>query len=126
MERGPGGASFPPMTYATLLTATPAEGVLLVTLNRPDAGNSLSTRMAEELLALFTGLGADAGAVRAVVLTGAGGKIFCAGADLKERDGMTEEEAREFHDFNQLGGWHGEHTPGFMELPETDEGDNAE
>jgi hypothetical protein len=47
-------------------------------------------------------------------------------AKLMERDGMTEEEAREFHDFNQLGGWHGEHTPGFMELPETDEGDNAE
>ena len=90
MERGPGGASFPPMTYATLLTATPAEGVLLVTLNRPDAGNSLSTRMAEELLDLFTSLGADPGPVRAVVLTGAGGKIFCAGADLKERDGMTD------------------------------------
>jgi len=47
-------------------------------------------------------------------------------AKLMERDGMTEEEAREFHDFNQLGGWHGDHTPGFIELPETDEGDNAE
>lgn len=41
-------------------------------------------------------------------------------------DGMTEEEAREFHDFNQVGGWHGDHTPGFIELPETDEGDNAD
>ena len=76
--------------HQTLLTATPAEGVLLVTLNRPDAGNSLSTQMAEELLALLTDLAADPGAIRAVVLTGAGNKIFCAGADLKERDGMTD------------------------------------
>jgi enoyl-CoA hydratase/carnithine racemase len=76
--------------HETLLTATPAEGVLLVTLNRPDAGNSLSTQMAEELLALLTDLTADPGAIRALVLTGAGNKIFCAGADLKERDGMTD------------------------------------
>jgi len=47
-------------------------------------------------------------------------------AKLIERDGMTEEEARELHDFNQLGGWHGDHMSGVTELPETDEGDNAE
>lgn len=76
--------------FETLLVDTPAEGVLVVTLNRPAAGNSLSTRMAEELLALWTDLG-QPGATRAVVLTGAGDKIFCAGADLKERDGMTDE-----------------------------------
>ncbi len=76
------------MTYETLLTEQ-ADGVLVVTLNRPTAGNSLSTRMAEELLALWTALPGDPD-VRAVVLTGSGGKIFCAGADLKERDGMTD------------------------------------
>lgn len=76
-------------TYETLLTEA-ADGVLTVTLNRPTAGNSLSTKMAEELLALWRGLAADPGDTRAVVLTAAGDKIFCAGADLKERDGMTD------------------------------------
>lgn len=76
--------------FETLLVDTPVDGVLVVALNRPDAGNSLSTRMAEELLALWRGL-AEPGAARAIVLTGAGEKIFCAGADLKERDGMTDE-----------------------------------
>ncbi len=36
-------------------------------------------------------------------------------------DGMTEEEAREYWGFNQLGGWHGEHTPAFLVTPETQE-----
>jgi enoyl-CoA hydratase len=78
------------MIHETLLTEETG-GVLVVTLNRPAAGNSLSTRMAEELLALWQGL-AEPGSVRAVVLTGAGEKIFCAGADLKERDGMTDDQ----------------------------------
>ena len=39
-------------------------------------------------------------------------------AKLIERDGMSEEEAVEFHDFNQLGAWNGEHTPGFIETPD--------
>ena len=75
--------------FETLLVDTPAEGVLVVTLNRPTVGNSLSSQMAEELLALWTDL-AQPGATRAIVLTAAGDKIFCAGADLKERDGMTD------------------------------------
>lgn len=35
-------------------------------------------------------------------------------------DGMTEEEAREFFEFNQLGAWAGEGTPCFLYLPEED------
>jgi enoyl-CoA hydratase len=72
----------------TLLVEPRGEGVLLVTLNRPAAGNSLSSQMAQELLALWSA--AETKAQRCIVLTGAGGKIFCAGADLKERDGMTD------------------------------------
>jgi enoyl-CoA hydratase/carnithine racemase len=82
--------------FETLLVDAPAEGVLVVTLNRPDAGNSLSTRMAEELLALWRDL-AEPGATRAIVLTAAGDRIFCAGADLKERDGMTDAQWRDQH-----------------------------
>lgn len=74
----------------TLLVESRAEGVLLVTLNRPHAGNSLSTQMAWELLDLWR---SDyARGQRAIVLTGAGEKIFCAGADLKERNGMSDED----------------------------------
>ncbi len=57
--------------------------VATVTLNRPEALNSLTVPMKQELLAAFRRLERDA-AVRAVILTGAG-RAFCAGQDLKER-----------------------------------------
>jgi enoyl-CoA hydratase len=72
----------------TLKLAEPAPGVRLITLARPEAANALNTRMGEELLALWTGLAADDG-VRVAVLTGEG-RLFCAGADLKERNGMDD------------------------------------
>ena len=60
-----------------------AESVATVTLDRPDALNSLTVPLKEELLATFRRLGRDRG-VRAIVLTGAG-RAFCAGQDLRER-----------------------------------------
>jgi len=56
--------------------------VATVTLNRPKRINAVTFAMWRELGALFRGFAAD-GAVRAVVLTGAGGN-FCAGADITE------------------------------------------
>ena len=73
----------------TVEISEPAEGVRVVTLSRPDAANALNTAMGEELLALWGALAKDP-AVRVAVLTGAG-RFFCAGADLKERDGMSDE-----------------------------------
>lgn len=64
----------------TLLVET-ADGVATVTLNRPEAKNALSPRMADELTMTLRALRGDE-AVRAVVLTGAGGD-FCAGGDVK-------------------------------------------
>jgi isohexenylglutaconyl-CoA hydratase len=58
-------------------------GVLHVTLNRPEVKNALSLGLVRDLNAVFDALHADIGAVRIVVLRGAGGN-FCAGADLKE------------------------------------------
>ncbi|MGE5566588.1 MAG: enoyl-CoA hydratase/isomerase family protein [Parcubacteria group bacterium] len=81
--------------FETLLIEPKGEGVLLVTLNRPAAGNSLSSQMAQELLTLWSA--DDTRAQRCIVLTGAGEKIFCAGADLKERDGMTDAQWVEQH-----------------------------
>jgi len=58
------------------------DGVRTLTLNRPDAYNSLTVELKELLLAALTAAAGDP-TVRAVVLTGAG-KAFCAGQDLKE------------------------------------------
>jgi enoyl-CoA hydratase/carnithine racemase len=78
--------------YETLTTEMPAAHVLRVTLNRPTMANALNTQMGLDLLDLWTRLTEDAGDARCVVLTGAGDKIFCAGGDLKERNGMTREQ----------------------------------
>jgi enoyl-CoA hydratase len=82
-------------TYDTL-TCSVNDGIALVTLNRPDSLNALSFRMMDELGVLFGHtLGKDAG-VRCIVLTGAGGKAFCAGADIKERAGRNARTAETF------------------------------
>lgn len=58
-----------------------ADGVATVTLNNPEKRNMLSGQMLSELVdAMKTAR--DAEEVRSVVLTGAGDKVFCAGADL--------------------------------------------
>jgi len=56
-------------------------GVARVTINRPDAGNSLTASMRDHLADVFDELSATLG-VRAVVLTGAGDRHFCTGAGL--------------------------------------------
>ena len=78
--------------FETLLIDAPADHVALVTLNRPQASNAFNTRMALELAETFSGFARDGAPQRCLVLTGAGEKAFCAGADLKERDGMSDEE----------------------------------
>jgi enoyl-CoA hydratase/carnithine racemase len=63
---------------------------LLLTLNRPEALNALSTRLATELHAAIDEA-ARREDVRAVVITGAGGKAFSAGTDLRERRTLSAE-----------------------------------
>ena len=70
---------------------------LWITLNRPDVRNALSRAVNLELQQLATSL-ATRGDVRAVVITGAGDKAFCAGADLKERRGVPAAESGSFID----------------------------
>jgi enoyl-CoA hydratase/carnithine racemase len=62
-----------------------------VVLDRPGALNALDTAMARRLTTVFRQLAADP-EVRAVVLSGAGSRAFCVGADLKERGRMTDED----------------------------------
>ncbi len=78
--------------YATLKVSRPSAHVLLVVLNRPQAANAINTQMAKDLNHLFGGLAREDIAARTVVLTGVGEKSFCAGGDLKERNGMTDEQ----------------------------------
>lgn len=83
--------------FETLEISTPSEGVVVVTLNRPEVRNALNTRMGEELRSFFLPLKFTPGDLRCVVLTGAGDKAFCAGGDLKQRDGMTDDDWRLQH-----------------------------
>jgi methylglutaconyl-CoA hydratase len=69
--------------------------VAWLTLNRPEAANALSLPTLRRLRARLGELAAD-GEVWAVVLTGAGDKAFCAGADLKERRSLNEAQVRDF------------------------------
>jgi enoyl-CoA hydratase len=85
-------------TYQTLALESRGEHILVVTLNRPQVLNALNTQMGKDKLDLWTRLAAEPGALRCVVLTGAGERAFCAGADLKERDGMSETVWRAQHE----------------------------
>ena len=67
---------------------TVENGVAVVTLNRPEAMNSLNTQLRAELTVLLPQLDLRDD-VRVIVLTGAGDKAFCSGADLKERAART-------------------------------------
>lgn len=68
----------------------------VVTLNRPDALNAMNTFMIQELLTLFREQAYNE-ALRCVVLTGAGTRAFSTGGDLKERNGMTNDQWRHQH-----------------------------
>src|SRR3954463_15495942 len=64
-----------------------ADGVLTITLNRPDRLNAFTETMLNELIAAFDAADADDD-VRAVIVTGAG-RAFCAGADLAAGGGAV-------------------------------------
>jgi enoyl-CoA hydratase/carnithine racemase len=68
--------------------------VAIVMIDRPDRMNALSRQTVTELGRIGRELANDT-SVRAIVLTGAGDKAFCAGADLKERLTLSEEQVRE-------------------------------
>ena len=73
--------------YETLLVEQRG-AVTLVTLNRPQALNALSSAVLEELIDAFAAFEAD-DAQRCAVVTGAGDKAFAAGADIKEMAGRS-------------------------------------
>lgn len=85
------------LTRDTLLLEKIGEHILKVTLNRPDAANAFNTQMAWDLISVFESLANYSENIRAVILTGAGNKAFCAGGDLKERNGMSDQQWQAQH-----------------------------
>lgn len=78
------------MTYENILIDK-AEGVAIVTINRPEKLNALNKATIAELHAGVTALQVDA-EVRVVILTGSGEKAFVAGADISEFAAFSVEE----------------------------------
>lgn len=76
--------------YETLLLSHPKNHVLQITLNRPAASNAFNTQMAQDLVDAFEAITMDPGDTRVLILTGSGDRAFCAGGDLKERNGMSD------------------------------------
>ncbi len=85
------------MTHQTLHTEKSAAGLLQLTLNRPEVRNALNTQMGIELREIFAPLAFHPQDLRCVLITGSGDKAFCAGGDLKERNGMSDEQWRMQH-----------------------------
>ena len=81
----------------TLRIEEKAGDVLLATLDRPEVANAFNTGAALELCELFERFQAEQ-PYRCVVITGAGKKAFCAGADLKERNSLSDEQWRSQHE----------------------------
>jgi enoyl-CoA hydratase len=70
--------------------------IVIVTLNRPGVLNAMNTRMIQELLSLLRDQACNE-ALRCLVLTGAGGRAFSTGGDLKERNDMSNDQWRNQH-----------------------------
>ncbi|ASN53154.1 enoyl-CoA hydratase/isomerase family protein [Sinomonas sp. R1AF57] len=93
-------STFDPGSYTTLKLDLD-EGILTLTVDRPDALNALSQQVVSELWKAFTAIQDscthDAGwPVRGVIVTGGGGKAFVAGADIREMASMDPDSAAEY------------------------------
>lgn len=83
------------MPYTTLLTAQDADGIVVVTINRPDKLNALNDAVVADLAALAAWAAKD-DSVRALILTGAGPKAFVAGADIGQLAEITQGSGTQF------------------------------
>jgi enoyl-CoA hydratase/carnithine racemase len=115
----------PPSSYTSLpyghikISHVPASTpsptpVLVLTLNRPDKHNAFTSQMQREICHFYELIENDP-RVRVVVLTGAGGRMFCAGADLEigftggaSRSGsVNSQNTKDERDVDHRDGWAG-------------------
>jgi enoyl-CoA hydratase/carnithine racemase len=87
------------MTYETLLTDSRENGVMILTINRPDRANSMTATMFREFSEVARELTANP-SVRCVILTGAG-NVFCAGYDIDAAAELPTMSAIEFLDLQE-------------------------
>jgi enoyl-CoA hydratase len=83
------------MSYSHILFQVEESGIALLTVNRPEKLNALSSAVIAELAEAFGRVASDAG-IRALIVTGAGEKAFVAGADIRELAELSPYEARAF------------------------------
>lgn len=87
------------MDYQNLDVQT-GQGVMTITINRPDKLNALNRQTLSELSRALDDAAADE-QIRALIITGAGEKAFVAGADIGELRDLNPIQAREFSAFGQ-------------------------
>ena len=87
------------MAYSSL-DLTSADGIAILTFNRPKALNALNTALLEELVDALDSIGKDE-TIRVLILTGAGEKSFIAGADITEIATLSPLAAKKFAQFGQ-------------------------
>lgn len=86
--------------FETLLMVTDADGIAVLTVNRPDKLNALNATVMRELNAAVDRIESDE-AIRGVLLTGSGAKAFVAGADIAELAGLDAGSGTEFSRYGQ-------------------------
>ncbi len=91
-----------PLPNCETLLLSLEDGVLHITLNRPESRNAMSLAMVGELRATLVAVRQDPG-VRALVLRGAGGH-FCAGGDIKDLAGARAAGAEAYRSLNRAFG----------------------
>ncbi len=77
------------MVYQDILV-TQQDTIAIVTLNRPERMNTMGGTLVEDTIAVLTSFQQDHN-VRAVIITGAGQRAFCAGADVQNLQNQSEE-----------------------------------
>lgn len=91
--------------YTNLLVEKHNDGIVIVTLNRPEMGNAVNTDMGLELLDVWTDFVRNHEGLQCVILTGAGNDAFCAGGDMKQRKGMSQYAWNHQHEIFEQALW---------------------
>ncbi|MGD8946868.1 MAG: enoyl-CoA hydratase-related protein, partial [Desulfobacterales bacterium] len=81
------------MSDNNILLIEEEDGIVMLTLNRPEVMNSLNFPLLRALREKIEGFRFRSD-VRVIIITGEGNKAFCSGADLKERATLSPEEVK--------------------------------
>lgn len=83
--------------YTTITLERTDPHVLVLWFDRPDRANAMNTQMGLDLREFFMDMYVDPEDIRCVIVTGRGEKAFSAGGDLKDRNGMTDQQWQHQH-----------------------------